>query len=187
MEGIINPIVDLFKTYVYQGGVSGIVISAFVLVILALIVYKREFNLNLVIILLFVLCILVLLGSIYSTANWKKISGSRVSDKHWAVQLETDDTIEEALLNKERFEPYFKDLVIMLARDDDTNKARFYLFNLYASKMDADNGMETARREWQKLKYPELYKDSAATKDLNQKCKKIEASEDGRYFLCNNE
>lgn len=185
MEGIIDPIVDLFKTYVYQGGVSGIVISAFALIVLALIVYNRKSNLG--IILLFVLCILVLLGSVYSTANWKQISGSRLSDKHWAVQLETDDTIEDALKNKERFEPYFKDLAIMLARDAETGKARFYLFNLYATKMDADNGAETAHREWQALKYPKEYQDSASTEDLNQQCKNIEASEDGRYFICNNE
>lgn len=185
MEGIIGPIVDLFKAYVYQGGVSGIVISAFALIVLALIVYNRKFNLAIV--LLFVLCILVLLGSIYSTANWKQISGSRVSDKHWAVQLETDDTIEDALNNKERFESLFKDLVIVLARDTETRKVRFYLFNLYETKMAADNGTDTAHREWQTLKYPAEYKDSASTKDLNQACKNFEASEDGRYFLCNNE
>lgn len=193
MEGIINPIVDLLKIYAFQGGIAGIVVGAFLFLGLVYL-YKNpssgsgpDGNFRLFLILFFVLGVLALFSGIYGITNWKTISGSRLADKPWAVQLETDDTFEDAAKNEKRFEQLFKDLVIVATRETGSGKPRFYLFNLYSNELDADSGTETAHREWQRLKYPEEYKDSASTKDLKQLCKTFDAAEDGSYFRCNNE
>ncbi|MCY7344873.1 MAG: hypothetical protein LH614_01535, partial [Pyrinomonadaceae bacterium] len=74
-----------------------------------------------------------------------------------------------------------------LRTDVEAKTSRFYLFNLYFSKPEADNGTALARREWQKFGYEEKYKDSAETVNLRDLCKSFLSSEDGRYFICSNE
>mgnify|MGYP001459999900 CR=1 FL=1 len=189
MEGIINQVIDLLKTYAFQGGIGGIAIGAFLLFGLVYL-YKhpeKEKVLKLFVILFALISVIAMTFGFYGVSNWKQISANRVSNKDWAVQLQTDNTIEDVLEHKELFEPLFKDLIIVLARDPETSKARFYLFNLYSNRLDADNGVSLAHREWERFGYLEKYKDTAIRTDLKQLCKVIEPSEDGRYFLCNND
>lgn len=189
MEKIINPIVDLLKTYAFQGGIAGIAIGAFLLFGLVYLYRnpKRERVLKLYLILFALVCAFAIACSIYGVQNWKQISGSRLTDRQWAVQLETDDTFEEADGNKKRFKSLYHNLVIFLNRSADSDKTRFHLFNLYSTKEEADNGTQVAHEKWRELGYDEEYKDSASTKDLNEFCRKFVASDDGKFFICSNE
>ncbi len=194
METIIKGLVDLLKTYAFQGGIAGIAIGAFLLFGLVYLYLKRNEVITIAygligifMILFFMLCIAaMILASGYGISNWKQISADRLKDKPWAVQLETDDTIQDALKNKKRFQPEFKDLVIVLRNDKETKKSSFYLFNLYFTEVEADNGTELAHREWQKFGYGEPYKNSAGTKNLYDLCNGFSLSEDGKYYICNN-
>ena len=201
IESIVTSIVDLLKTYAFQGGIAGIVVGAFLFFGLAylLVLLYREWKgvdslntaqgiIRLFLLLFFALGVIaMLLFSINGVTNWKSISASRLTDKHWAVQLETDDSIEDALKNKKRFQDYFKDIVVMEKRDPESKKTNFYLFNLYSDELDADNGTETAHREYEKLGYGPDVRNSASTKDLSRLCKQFEASEDGTFYRCKNE
>jgi len=181
---------DLLKYYAFEGGIAGIVIGAFLLFGIYLLNKNLRKTNATVIVFMFLFFLLgalaIGIGS-YGAIKSGNIRASRIADKNWAVQLQTDNTLKDALEHKEIFQTYFKDLVVILRSDIEAKTSRFYLFNLYFSKPEADNGKALAHQEWQKLGYEEIYKDSAETVNLKDLCKSFLPSEDGRYFICSNE
>ena len=186
MEGLF----DLLKYYAFEGGIAGIVIGAFLLFGIYLLnknSRKGNATVNLFMILFFLLGALAIGFGSYGAINSRSIRASRIADKNWSVQLQSDNTPKDALEHKEIFQTDFRDLVVILRTDVEAKTSRFYLFNLYFSKQEADNGTALARREWRKFDYEEKYKDSAETVNLKDLCKSFLLSEDGKYFICSNE
>ncbi len=191
----INGLFDLLKYYATVGGVFGIVIGAFVLFGLIFLLSrnknpstKTDEIIKLFLILFFILSALTtLMFGIYGVKNSNSLKASRLLDKQWAVQLETDDSLKEAQQNIKRFQPDFSDLIVLQKRENNGTQPKFYLFNIYADEMDADVGTNLAHKEWQRFGYDEEFKDSASTKNLTDLCKEFEFVSESNFYKCKNE
>lgn len=190
-----NGLFDLLKYYATTGGVLGIALGAFALfgsVFLLIRSKNPDTNadkiIKLFLILFFMLSALsILITGIYGVKNSASLKASRLLDKQWAVQLETDDSLKEAEQNLKRFQPDFSNLIILQKREDNGTRTRFYLFNLYADEMDANVGTNLAHQEYKKFGYPEEFKDSASTKNLTDLCKEFEYVAESNFYKCKNE
>jgi hypothetical protein len=195
MENIMTGLFDLLKYYAQIGGILGICIGAFMFVGLAILYFSKENKhtkvyelIRLFLILFFILSALsIFLTGIYGVKNSASIKASRLLDKQWAVQLETDDSLKDAQQNKKRFQPDFSDLIILQKRENNGTEPKFYTFNLYADDMDADAGKNLAHKDWQRFGYGEDVKNSASTKNLTDLCKEFEFVAESNFYKCKNE
>ena len=190
MENILSGLFDLLKYWAFEGGITGIIIGAILLFgmyLISKVPNVSDSTLRLFMILLFLSGVLFIILGFYGTYNWKSLKASRLLDKPWVVQLETDDTLKAAQEHKKRFQPDFSDLVILQKREDSGTETKFYIFNLYKDDMDANVGKNLAHTEYKKFGYPEGFKDSASTKNLTDLCKEFEFVAESNFYKCKNE